>query len=674
MKNRLSFLVLMLAAAGLIGCSKDEAAPAAGTGGAEISQTFYVEDPAQPEGAGPDSRTVVNPNGTITFTASETMSSHIWAVVNGVVTKSTDGATATRTAGNPPTISATYTAITGATDYHFVFVSPADNGKIADPATYTALNMKLGKIQKPTTASFDPAQDVLISRPVVASPAADPATLPSVEFKRMFTFFRMTLDRSAVTQLPAGEPIRSVSITANDPTVALSGDATVPITDNPAECVPAFTTSYNSVQADYGAGADFTDNKFDVWLVVNPATFTGMQIKIRTATKVITQTLDNFVCDLRPGKINTLDFKWVNNDRVTTSIADYTDYYTDGVTIDGVTYNSQSEGAKLLAAGTAINPSAGGILFLDASAQTPATAPGIVKDLVIIGRYSDEPASLPMQTYWALRNASGKLIFKNVNLDFTPVTANYCFNFTSGGSTIGGMQTLLFEDCSLRFVKTLMTFYNADSAAGVENILFRSCKLRYEGTTATYTFITTSQIDEGLNLFKKVTLTNNIFYAINNGADAPTALNTCLFCQEKQAPATGSLSNLAIDASQNTFVNITGFGSGKTAAYFSVTKIGSVLFSKNILYSERADKYPSIMAVFYDYNTNGPWPTIDLQRTENKAFNTQGWKLYNTATGMYYQENAAYTKITGTPFTTYDLQNGRFVVDAAYAGYGSTLQ
>lgn len=673
MKNRLSFLVLMLAAAGLNGCSKDEAAPGTGTASAKITQTFYVEDPAQPEGAGPDSRTVVNSNGTITFTASETMSSHIWAVVNGVVTKSTDGATATRTAGNPPTITTQYTKITDATDYHFVFVSPAGNGKVADPATYTALNIKLGSTQRPTTASFDPAQDVLVSKPIVARPAADPAELQSVEFKRMFTFFKMTLDRNIVTQLPTGEPILSVSITANDPAVTLSGDATVPITDNPAECVPAFTTSYNSVLADYGDGADFTDNKFDVWLVVNPTTFTGMRIKIRTATKVITQTLDSFVCDLRPGKINTLDFQWVNNDRVTTTIADYTDYYKDGVTIDGVTYNSQSQDAKLLAAGTAINPSAGGVLFLDTSAETPATAPGIVKDLVIIGRYSDEPASLPMQTYWALRNASGKLIFKNVDLDFTPVTANYCFNFTSGGSTIGGMKTLCFENCSITLDRTLMTLYGAAQTVGVENIVFRNCKLRYEGT-ANSNFITTSKTTEqGLDVFKTLVFENNIIYST---ANTNGALIYCLFCQET-ASTTGSLANLAITCTNNTFINVTGFGSGRNGAYFTADKIGSVTFSKNILYSERDDKYPAVMAIFYDYNNNGPWPSIDLQRNENKAFNTSGWKLFNDAAKMYAPSDLnpnTYQKITGTPFTTYDLQNGKFVVDAAYAGYGSTLQ
>lgn len=666
------FLFALLAGAGcLSGCSKDDTADNTPIPTRQLTQVFPSEDPAAPLEA-PGSRTVVNPDGTISFTPSEQLGSHVWAVVGGAVTAS-GSETATRTAGNPPTVSVTYTEIPEATEYHFLFVSPAGNGRIADPSTFRNLDISLGKTQQPTPTTFDPVQDVLVSKPVVAAPAADPAQLPSVLFKRMFTFFRMTIDRSLVTQIPAGEQIRSVTLTADEPTAILSGRATVPVTDNPDECVPTFTTTHNSVTADYGTGADFTGDRFDVWLVVNPTTFTGMQIQIRTTTKVITQTLDSFVCDLLPGRINTLDFRWVNNDLVTTSIADYTDYYLDGVTIDGVTYDSASQGAKLVADGATISPAAGGVLFLEAAAQTPVTAPGIVKDLVIVGRYSDSPARLTMNTYWALRNAGGRLLFKNVDLDFTPVSSGYCFNLTSGGSTPGGLRTLLFEDCGLRLVKTLISLYNADSAAGIENTVFRSCKVRYDGVE-NYTFITTSKADAGLSAFKTLVFDNNLFYAPNNGAEAATALNTCLFYQENQSPAAGSLANLAINASRNTFVNLTGFGSGKTAAYFSVTQIGSVLFSRNILYSERQDKYPAIMAVFYDYNSAGPWPTIDLQRTENKAFNTQGWKLFNTAAGMYYPVDTVYPKNTGTPFSTYDPAAGRFVKEAAYADYGSTLE
>lgn len=673
MRTNLYLFGLLLGAWSLTGCSKDDAADtprpdASGT----ITQTFLSEDPALPDGAGRDSRTEVNPDGTIGFTASENMTAHIWAVVNGVKTKSANGKTATRQAGTPATVSITHNAVADATEYEYVFVSPNTNGAKIDETDFSTLTVHLDESQTPTATSFDAQQDVLVSKRVTApAPSTDnKAQLESVLFKRLFTFFRLTIDRSAVTQIPASDKIMSVTVEATDQTAVLTGDATIPVTDDPALCVPTFTAPSNRVTADYGTGADFTADKFDVWMVVNPSTFTGMQIKIRTTTKVITQTLDTYVCNLRANTINTLNFQFVNKTGITTTVADSQDYYLSGVTVDGVTYDSTTTGATLVEDGATLSPASGGVLFLSNSAETPNKAPGITSDLVLIGRYSDQKTALPMQTYWALRNAAGKLVFKNLSLDFTAITNNYCFNLSNPS---GGMGTLCFEDCEIRFTKTMVTLYSATEGAGIENIVFRNCKLRYEGTANT-NFITTSSADAGLDVFKKFVFENNILYAPDNGSAAAAALNFGLFYQEKLNPTTGSLSNLAITCTGNTFINVTGFGSSKSAAYFSFTKIGSVLFSKNLLYSERDDKYPSIVAVYYDYGTNGPWPSIDLQKDQNKAFNTLGWKLYNTATGMYYQENAVYPKNTGTPFKTYDTATGHFVKDAAYADYGSSLE
>lgn len=673
MKNRLSILVLMLAASGLNGCTKDDAASAPQTDGTEIAQTFYLEDPAQPDGAGPDTRTAVNPDGTIGFDASENMTAHIWALVDGVKTKSANGEKATRTAGTPSTVSVTHPAVTDATEYNYIFVSPSTNGAKIDETEFNTLIVHLKEAQAPTVASFDAAQDVLVSKQVTATPNADTqAQIETVQFRRLFTFFKLTLDRSVLTEIPAGEKILSVTVTANDPAVTLTGDATVPVTDDPALCVPAFTTSSNRVSANYADGADFTNDKLDVWMVVNPTSFTGMQIKIRTTNKVITQTLDSFACELRANAINTLAFQWVDNGKVSTTIADYTDYYTTGVTVNGETYDSTTADAQVLAPGATLVPGNGGVFFLDKSAATPSKAIGIVNDLALIGRYSDEPVSVPFQANWVLRNATGKLLFKNLDIDFTALT-NYGFNLTTNGANVGGMKTLCFEDCTITLSKPLVTFYGAAQTVGIENIIFRNCKLRYEGT-ANSTLITTSKTTQtGLDVFKTLVLENNIIYATNNSS---ATLIYSLFCQET-AGTTGSLSNLAITCNNNTFVNITGFGSGRTGAFFTADKIGSVTFSKNILYSEHQQKYPAVVAIFYDYNTNTPWPSIDLQRNENKAFNTQGWKLFNDATGMYTPSDLTqktYVKNLSSPFTICDIQNGKFVVDAAYAGYGSTLE
>lgn len=76
------------------------------------------------------------------------------------------------------------------------------------------------------------------------------------------------------------------------------------------------------------------------------------------------------------------------------------------------------------------------------------------------------------------------LAFKNLKINMVGI-GNYAFNATDQGSDIGGMGTLVFEDCEIAFDKTLLTMYNAATTASVGNIVFRNCKLRFEGTAIT---------------------------------------------------------------------------------------------------------------------------------------------------------------------------------------------
>lgn len=145
--------------------------------------------------------------------------------------------------------------------------------------------------------------------------------------------------------------------------------------------------------------------------------------------------------------------------------------------------------------------------------------------------------------------------------------------------------------------------------------------------------------------------------------------------------ATGSLSNLKITCRNNTFLDLIATGSGGSSpagmgsAYFMVDQIGSVEFTGNMLYSE-AKKYVSIMRVTHDYNTNGPWPSIDLDREGNAVYGTNGWKLYFDgleAPTSYYQVKQTYPQKQDSPLSEYDPANGIFKVSPAYDGYGSTL-
>lgn len=360
----------------------------------------------------------------------------------------------------------------------------------------------------------------------------------------------------------------------------------------------------------------------------------------------------------------------------TTDPVDEDDYYTFGVEIDGVRYDKDSEGAQLLevpadATEDVLLPVLeGGVVFVDdQSAEFAAgtsSSQGITKDLVIIGRRADKKTEINIAKYWALRNPNGKLIFKNVKIDFSSV-GNYVFN-AAPNTAVNGMGSLIFEDCDITFVKVFVTMYNANVETGIENIVFRNCKLNYKGADTSVNFITMQKIGAGLNKFRKFVFENNVLYT----ESTTTAFS--LFFQDNKS-TDGSLENLNILCRNNTFVNITPTGSA--AGLFCVEKFGSVEFSKNVLWSSITTKYPSILRVLNDYNANGPWPSLVLDRDDNVAWGTAGWKLYQTGTGAFYPDggsNLTITKATDDPLSVCDLANGRFVVAPAYAGFGSTLE
>ena len=369
---------------------------------------------------------------------------------------------------------------------------------------------------------------------------------------------------------------------------------------------------------------------------------------------------------------------------------DPNDYYVSGVEIEGVTYNQDSEKLKLA---TATDPetelalsSTLNVYFLDGGEANNSfaitTANNYMQnDAVFIGRYADRKTKLNLKNQFHLRNRDAVFAFKNLEIDMRNGANTQLFTMTSD---TGGAKTLIFEDCDITFGnnKSLFASYSSTKEGSyIENIIFRNCKLRYEPASETSyaLFKLTDHLKSGLSSFKTMVFENNVLYS-RMGESVSSAF-TLLF-QAHQASLTGSLSNLSITCTNNTFVDLISYGSGASnpagmgSAYFQVDQIGSVLFSKNVLYATAA-KYVSIMRVTYDYNTNGPWPSIDLDKSGNIVYGTSGWKMYfdgSNAPTSYYPEKGTYSKKAESPLSTNDPATGTFVVAPEYAGYGATLE
>ncbi len=674
--------VLML----LASCSTDSTEPSA-PAVRTITRTFPVNETI---GSAHDTRTAYE-NGQIGFTDNEHLGAYVWSEE---LDKNAGGVgLATRTPGSPATITVSHNAISGASAYTYVFVSPY---KYNHSLYRAAPTVTLNPVQHPTPTTFDPAQDILVSKPVTGpGNTSTSPVLDEVVFKRLFTFFRLKIDRSKFTgnvTLAEGEKIRSVTITAPEGT-QLAGTAKVTIEEAYDATTFTFTEPSNSVTADYGTDGEAfnADGTFDAWFVVNPVAFNGLTIKVQTSAQTITQTFSEQVAlDFKASGINTLNFQPANNANIsTTSTSAVTDYFKEGIEIEGVMY-SESSPNKTNKTANAPDTELGlssttNVYFLDDGGNPDnsfaiSTSNNYVQTTsVFIGRYADHKTKLNLKNQFHLRNRDAIFAFKNLEIDMRNGANNQIFTLTTA---TGGAKTLIFEDCDITFGNNknlLATYSSVTEDTYIENIIFRNCRLRYEpGDVNNYALIKlTNHLKSGLATFKTLVFENNVLYSNEKGCTKAISL---FYQQPPQTEATGSLSNLKITCRNNTFLDLIATGSGGTnpagmgSAYFQVDQIGSVEFTGNMLYSEASDKYATIMRVTHDYGST--WNHINLGRTENATVGTKGWKLYfdgtNTPTS-YYPEKETYPQKQDSPLSEYDPTNGIFKVSPAYDGYGSTL-
>ena len=685
--------VLML----LPSCSTDSTEPSA-PAVRTITRTFPVNETI---GSAHDTRTAYE-NGQIGFTDNEKLGAYVWSEDSNE--NATGVTVAIRTPGSPATITVSHDAIANVDKYSYVFVSPY---KYNNTPSRTTPTVTLNSIQHPTATTFDPSQDILVSKPVTGPDGTTTSpVLEEVAFKRLFTFFRLKINRSEFTgdiTLAEGEKIRSVTITAPEGT-ALAGTAKVTIEEAYDATTFNFTEPSNSVTADYGTDGEAlnADGTFDVWFVVNPVAFNGLIIEVKTSAQTITQTFSEQVAlDFKASGINTLNFKPVKNTNITTTTAAAPqDYYEEGVEIEGVRYSKDSESKTTNkpadAPNTALSLSSTTLVYFLDDGGNPDNSFTIEtgniyreNSAIFIGRYADHKTKLVLKNQFHLRNReSGIYAFKNLDIDMREGSQAQLFTMTND---TGGAKTLIFEDCDITFGsnKSIVAPYSSTKESSyIENIIFRNCRLRYEaGTEGYYALIKLhgnndkNFLKSGLAGFKTLVLENNVFYS-TQGSNVKTAVSILYQRYWEADAASYSLSNLNITCKNNTFIDLISYSSGASnpagmgSAYFMVDQIGSVEFTGNMLYSE-ALKYVSIMRVTHDYNTNGPWPSINLDREGNAVYGTNGWKFYFDGTTVlptpYYPEKGTYPKKLDSPLSEYDPANGIFKVSPAYDGYGSSL-
>lgn len=362
------------------------------------------------------------------------------------------------------------------------------------------------------------------------------------------------------------------------------------------------------------------------------------------------------------------------------------DYYTKGVDINGVIYNSESVGATTSEIAseattdyTITAPNTPTVRFIGRDnsdsygyVMAPTSSIAILADNIYIGRYSDEKPTIKIGRFLALRNPGGTVAFKNLVLNFETEQESYLFNF----SGTGGIGTLIFEDCEIVFSDnakatssmSFITGYNGTGTIG--NIIFRNCKIRYTGSTTAYILNFTNSGSLDFSGLASVVLENNIIYSTQCSG------KNCAFMSANNL----DLSSMALTVERNTFVDLRGAGTTvNTSALFVLKQFGSISCKNNIFYSTTNSSYPTVFSLTYDYAD--VWQ-IDMERTSNLAWGGSAWKMYSQISNVFYPGSSDEPKPTITipfaqsnPLTTCNPADGVFVVDSEYAGtYGSTLE
>ncbi len=330
------------------------------------------------------------------------------------------------------------------------------------------------------------------------------------------------------------------------------------------------------------------------------------------------------------------------------------DYWEEGVTLGGVKYDKNTTGVKLITSATAIT--ANGVYFLDPTDDTVEITLGAITatELVLIGRNSDKPVKVKV-TGGPISLGDGQgLILKNIELDASTY-ADVLLKFPTG--TVA-CKNLIFEDCKIHSYgqgKHFSYFSNANGS--IANITIRNSVLHIGATangqaTRIINFATKSIAENG-----SITFDNSIVYTKD-------------YCTHGTLVHINKIDHtmptVAISVRNCSFINFI----GQPNAYFYLSGIKSVDFSKNILWE--GNNYAKESFTFRFYQD----PNATLEYTDNLSYglasdNAGSWK-YCIGTSAYKPNEGHYTKEESDPFETMDFDAGKFV--SAVKGYGATIE
>ena len=347
----------------------------------------------------------------------------------------------------------------------------------------------------------------------------------------------------------------------------------------------------------------------------------------------------------------------------------YTEYNTNGnITIGNVSITKGANEAILL---DGSDESASNIrnlihqkteqtvIFLEKGAydfNTPSIAE-ITGTVVIIGRYSDSKPILKPELLWKLK--SGKLIFKNIQLDLTKIDAsggNNKYMFCNADAT-ADFEDFILEDCEITNIQKNF-YYNNVAAYTIKNIYAKNSRFQLN-TTADGVLIFNIYNTTHLDAMQMFTFENNIVYNKTSVIGQILSWNNNIVQSPDQQQIEVSFCN-------NTIVNYV--GKNYHLKFYDTKKI---TISKNIFYADPNMNSDATMCGIYKTEST---PEFDVK--DNIAYGlteTNKWNSFGATVKPTNPIEEQLLRLTNSPFTSMDLDKGIFILDNAYTGFGSTI-
>lgn len=342
----------MIGTLSLTNCTKDETDNGIGSAAAEnlITHTVTVSDEAWDE-----VRSSYEPGVGIRLNGTEHMS--VYYSVSGSTSTAGSKTLAYKLLGvedSAPAGNGSYTfshpEVSDAEAYDYFFMMPylpTSKFNSAGSASYH----RIGPVQMPKAATFDPSFDYIVGKPVLNVAAADQSAIVT-QFKRLMAPLRLKFTDNA--GVLAGQKIRQVTIGFDAPAdkavnKCMSGLFYYQYSEQADECnISGWENGSfsNTATADYPAGLE-QEGSWETWLMVNPTELEAcnMTIDVVADKMRITRTVaTGKVFNLTKEAINTLSFD-ISGDGYATENAysvDFTQYAKVPTVIeasDGYTYD-----------------------------------------------------------------------------------------------------------------------------------------------------------------------------------------------------------------------------------------------------------------------------------------------------------------------------------------------